>query len=142
MRAKRLKSIVVRSSLPKANGNNPVDKAGARAAVVVTAGLSSDKGTDKQRLHQKMLEAARPHCVRILGPNCLGLLIPEIGLNASFAHVQALPGQVAFVSQCSALCSAALDWARSNEIGFSHFVSLGDGADVDAGRDRLGRAAR
>ena len=59
--------------------------------------------------------------------------MPGIGLNASFAHTAALPGPLAFVSQSGALTTALLDWAKSRQIGFSHFVSLGDGSDVDFG---------
>ncbi len=99
---------------------------GTRAAVVLTAGLSA-----KQK--QAMLDAAREHLLRILGPNCLGLIAPHIGLNASFAHVGAAPGQLAFVSQSGALVTALLDWARGRGVGFSHFVSLGESADVDFG---------
>jgi len=71
--------------------------------------------------------------MRILGPNCVGLLVPAIGLNASFAHVPAPAGNLAFVSQSGALVTAVLDWAGSRGIGFSKFVSLGDAADVDVG---------
>ncbi len=106
---------------------------GTRAVVVIAAGMSAPGQGDEETLQQRMLDAARPHLLRILGPNCLGLMVPGAGLNASFAHIDALPGRLAFVSQSGALCSAVLDWARSNEIGFSHFVSLGDSADVDAG---------
>ncbi|MFP5466005.1 MAG: GNAT family N-acetyltransferase [Gammaproteobacteria bacterium] len=99
---------------------------GTRAAVVVTAGL--DKATK-----QAMLDAARVHALRILGPNCIGMLVPHLGLNASFAHIGAQPGDLAFVSQSGALVTAMLDWAASRGIGFSHFVSLGERADVDFG---------
>jgi len=99
---------------------------GTRAAVVLTAGL--DKAQRKA-----MLDAARPWLLRILGPNCIGLLSPHCGLNASFAHVAAVPGELAFVSQSGALVTAMLDWARARAIGFSHFVSLGEHADVDFG---------
>ena len=99
---------------------------GTRAAVVVTAGL--DKAT-----RQAMLDAARPHTLRILGPNCIGMLVPHLGLNASFAHIGAAPGEIAFVSQSGALVTAMLDWAAARGIGFSHFVSLGEHADVDFG---------
>lgn len=107
--------------------------AGTRAVVVLTAGLSTVTDVDGRTLQQKMLDAARRHFLRIMGPNCLGLMVPGIGLNATFAHAEALPGRLAFVSQSGALCTAVLDWARSSEIGFSHFLSLGDSADVDAG---------
>jgi len=99
---------------------------GTRAAIVVSAGLSGEQ-------RQAMLDAARPKLLRILGPNCIGLLAPPIGLNASFAHTGALPGEMAFISQSGALVTAMLDWARASGIGFSHFVSLGEGADVDFG---------
>lgn len=99
---------------------------GTKAAVVVTAGL------DKHQ-KQAMLDAARRHTLRILGPNCIGMLVPHLGLNASFAHANAAPGQLAFVSQSGALVTAMLDWANSRNIGFSHFVSLGEHADVDFG---------
>ncbi len=101
-------------------------EAGTRAAVVLTAGL------DKAQ-RQAMLDAAKPHVLRILGPNCIGMLVPHLGLNASFAHVGALPGELAFVTQSGALMTAMLDWARSRRIGFSHLVSLGEHADVDFG---------
>ena len=99
---------------------------GTRAAIVMTAGMSPV-------LKQAMLDAARPHLLRVLGPNCLGLLSPHLGLNASFAHTDALAGDVAFVSQSGALVTAVLDWATSRRIGFSHMVSLGERADVDFG---------
>jgi len=110
---------------------------GTRAAIVVTAGL------DKAQ-KQAMLDAARVHTLRILGPNCIGLLAPHIGLNASFAHMGARPGELAFVSQSGALVTAMLDWADARGIGFSHFVSLGERADVDFGDmlDFLGSDAR
>jgi acetyltransferase len=99
---------------------------GTRAAVVMTAGLSPEQ-------KQAMREAARPHLLRLLGPNCIGALLPHIGLNASFAHIAAQPGDIAFVSQSGALVTAMLDWARARDIGFSHFVSLGEHVDVDFG---------
>jgi acetyltransferase len=99
---------------------------GTRAAIVVTAGL------DKAQ-KQAMLDAARVHTLRILGPNCIGMLAPHLGLNASFSHIGAKPGDLAFVSQSGALVTAMLDWAGSRGIGFSHFVSLGEHADIDFG---------
>jgi acetyltransferase len=103
---------------------------GTRAAVVLTAGLREPQ-PDGRTLTAAALEAARRHGLRVLGPNCLGLLVPRIGLNASFAHCQAAGGDIAFVSQSGGMCAAVLDWARSHEVGFSHFVSLGESADVD-----------
>jgi len=106
---------------------------GTRAAIVLTAGLTQEVNESGRTLQQAMLDAARPHLLRILGPNCLGLIVPHLGLNASFAHIDALPGKVALLHQSGALCTALLDWARSNDIGFSHVVSMGDSADVDFG---------
>jgi acetyltransferase len=99
---------------------------GTRAAIVLSAGFD-------EAGRQALRDAARPHLLRLLGPNCLGLLAPHIGLNASFAHVGAAPGSLAFVSQSGALVTALLDWAGGRGIGFSHFVSLGEHADVDFG---------
>lgn len=98
--------------------------AGTRAAIVVTAGL-----TPQQK--QAALDAARPHTLRLLGPNCIGLLSPHGGLNASFTQAPALPGDIALVSQSGALLTALLDWANTESIGFSHLVSLGEHMDVD-----------
>jgi acetyltransferase len=101
--------------------------AGVRAAVVMTAGLSAEQ-------KQAMLDASRPHTLRLLGPNCVGLLCPHVGLNASFAHTSTvLPGELAVVSQSGALVTALLDWTQSRRIGLSHLVSLGEHADVDFG---------
>lgn len=108
-------------------------RCGTRAAIVISAGLSAAALPGQPSLQQAMLDAAKPHLLRILGPNCVGLLVPGIGLNASFAHTSALPGKLAFVSQSGALTTALLDWAKSRDIGFSHFISLGDSADVDFG---------
>ena len=115
---------------------------GTRGAVVITAGLSDYKHRDGRTIQEAMLAAAKPHLVRILGPNCVGLLIPGVGLNASFAHAQIQPGSLAFVSQSGAFCTATLDWARARGIGFSHFISLGNCADIDSGDvlDYLGSA--
>ena len=99
---------------------------GTRAAVVITAGLDASQ-------KQAVLDAARPHLLRVLGPNCIGLVSPHIGLNASFAHLGAAAGDIAFVSQSGALMTALLDWAHARKIGFSHFASLGESADVDFG---------
>ncbi|OZI18859.1 GNAT family N-acetyltransferase [Bordetella genomosp. 9] len=105
---------------------------GTKAAVVLSAGLAA-AAPGGGTLRDAMLRAARPHLLRILGPNCLGLLVPGLGLNASFAPAMALRGRLAFVSQSGALATAVLDWSNSRNIGFSHFITLGDSADVDLG---------
>ncbi|GAB3254122.1 bifunctional acetate--CoA ligase family protein/GNAT family N-acetyltransferase [Chitinimonas naiadis] len=108
-------------------------EAGCRAAIVLSAGLNQATLPSGERAMDAMLNAAKPYLLRILGPNCVGLLVPGIGLNASFAHANAQTGQLAFVSQSGALTTAVLDWANAQGIGFSHFISLGDSADVDFG---------
>jgi acetyltransferase len=106
---------------------------GTKAAVVVTAGFSEGGQSAGRALQQQMLEAARPHLLRIVGPNCLGILSTPAKLNASFAQTTPKPGQVAFVAQSGAMVTTVLDWAGAREIGFSHLVSLGDMSDVDFG---------
>jgi len=100
---------------------------GTKAAIVITAGLR------QQDFTQEMLDFAQPHCLRIVGPNCIGLMVPEIGLNASFAHSVPLKGDLAFISQSGAIIGAGLDWATGKGIGFSTIVSMGNMADVDLG---------
>ncbi|HEY9347450.1 MAG TPA: GNAT family N-acetyltransferase, partial [Inquilinus sp.] len=99
---------------------------------MITAGFGEGDGqTEGTALRQAILDAARPHLLRVLGPNCLGLMAPHHGVNASFAHIAPLPGELAFVSQSGAIATAVLDWATHRGIGFSHMVSLGDMTDVD-----------
>lgn len=100
--------------------------AGCRAAVVITAGFTTDQ-------KQAMLDAARMHLMRIIGPNCLGFLSPVHGINASFSHMAPLKGRLALLSQSGAIATSIIDWANGNGIGFSHLVSMGDMADVDFG---------
>ena len=105
---------------------------GTKAAVVITAGLG-EQGEDGGSLKQAMLDAAKPHLLRVVGPNCLGTLVPGLGLNASFAHLSPKSGKLAFVAQSGAVVTSVLDWATSRGIGFSHLVALGDMSDVDFG---------
>ncbi|MCQ0987274.1 bifunctional acetate--CoA ligase family protein/GNAT family N-acetyltransferase [Jiella marina] len=104
---------------------------GCPSAVVITAGLNAASG--ETTLKQEMLDLARPHLVRIVGPNCLGLISTPLGINASFAHLMPKKGDIALVSQSGAIVTAVLDWAEARGIGFSHIVSLGDMGDVDFG---------
>ena len=106
---------------------------GTKAAIVLTAGLARVIDTQGRTLAEAMLTAAKPHLLRVLGPNCVGLLVPGLKLNASFTHTNALGGNIAFVSQSGALVTAVLDRAKSRDIGFSKLISLGDSADVDFG---------
>jgi len=106
---------------------------GCKAGIVLSAGFGEgDRGTGLT-YRAAILAAARPHLFRILGPNCLGAMVPGIGLNASFARTPAMPGPLALISQSGAIASALLDWATPRGIGFSHVVTLGDMVDVDFG---------
>jgi acetyltransferase len=113
---------------------------GTRAAVVVARGLASARDAGGRSLEDRMLAAAKAHGIRLLGGSTLGLLVPRIGLNASFSRVKALPGDIGFVSQSDAVGTLVLDWAHPRRVGFSHFISLGDASDIGFGEalDYLG----
>jgi acetyltransferase len=107
---------------------------GTKAAVVVTAhDANGDGAGDAAAWRQAILDAARPHLLRVLGPDSLGLMVPGCGLNASFAHVRPLSGDIAMIGQSGTVMTSVVDWATAQRIGFSHLVSLGDMADVDFG---------
>jgi acetyltransferase len=103
---------------------------GCRAAVIISAGF---EGKDAAPLRQGLLNAARPHLMRLIGPNCLGLMSTPAGINASFAHLMPRAGGLALVAQSGAVAAATLDWAAGAGVGFSHVVTIGDGLDVDVG---------
>jgi len=107
-------------------------KHGARAAVVLSAGFG-EVGARGTALERAMLVNAKNYGVRIIGPNCLGMMRPAIGLNATFFNGRVKSGDLALVSQSGALCTAILDWAPANDIGFSSVVSMGAASDVDFG---------
>jgi acetyltransferase len=107
-------------------------RAGVRAAVVISAGFG-ETGTAGAALEKAMLENARRHQLRLLGPNCLGIMRPSSGLNATFARGNARAGSLGLISQSGAVCTALIDWAVPNGIGFSSIVSLGASTDVDFG---------
>lgn len=99
---------------------------GTRVAVVISAATHHDQ-------RQAMLEAASAHDMRLIGPNCLGVLLPHLHLHASFAARRPLPGRLAFLSQSGALVTAMIEWAADKRVGFSALISMGDMADVDTG---------
>jgi acetyltransferase len=105
---------------------------GIHHAVVLSAGFR-EIGKQGVALEEKVLQTARRLNIRFIGPNCLGIQRPAIGLNATFALSTALPGDLALVSQSGAICTAMLDWAESNGIGFSSVISTGASADLDFG---------
>ena len=107
--------------------------AGTRAAVVITAG-AGDRLHGYGKLWREELMASSGICnLRVIGPNCLGVMVPGHCLNGSFSHLQPLTGSIAFVAQSGAVLSTVLEWATERDIGFTHLVSLGDMADVDFG---------
>jgi acetyltransferase len=104
---------------------------GTRAAVVVTASPAADP--QRAGRARAMLDAARPHLLRIVGPASLGVVVPAAGLDASLAHVRPRAGSLAFVTQSGTVVAAMLDWAATRGIGFSKLIDLGDTLDVDLG---------
>ena len=106
---------------------------GTRAAVVITAGFGEGGDAAGKALRQAALDASQPHLLRIVGPNCVGVQVPGIHLDASFARGFADAGDLAFVVQSGAVATSVLDWAKARSIGFSAVVSLGDMIDVDFG---------
>jgi acetyltransferase len=105
---------------------------GVKGAIVISAGFK-EIGPEGVELERQLLENARKHKMRVVGPNCLGVMSPISGLNATFAAGMARPGKVAFISQSGALCTAVLDWSFKENVGFSAFVSVGSMLDVDWG---------
>ncbi len=105
---------------------------GVKAVIVMTAGFH-ETGPQGARLEQQLQDYAQQYGIRFLGPNCLGIIRPGRGLNATFSNGGAVAGNLALVSQSGALCTAILDWAQNNRIGFSTVVSTGMAADVDFG---------
>jgi acetyltransferase len=107
-------------------------KAGVRAAVVISAGFK-EQGAEGAQLEQEILQQLRGSKMRLIGPNCLGIMNPIAGINATFAHDMGLPGSVAFLSQSGALETAILDWSLKEKVGFSAIVSTGSMLDVGWG---------
>ena len=106
--------------------------AGVKGAVIISAGFK-ETGAAGAALEQQVLDQARRGRMRIVGPNCLGVMSPLTGLNATFANAMARPGNVGFISQSGALCTAILDWSLREMVGFSAFVSVGSMLDVGWG---------
>jgi acetyltransferase len=105
---------------------------GVKGAIIISAGFK-ETGAQGAELERQIMGYARRGGMRIIGPNCLGVMNPLGGLNATFAASMARPGKVGFISQSGALCTAVLDWSLSNNVGFSAFVSIGSMLDVGWG---------
>ncbi len=107
-------------------------EAGVRGAIVISAGFA-EHGEHGRELELRIRNVIASGKVRVIGPNCLGVMNPRTGFNATFAQSNALPGNLAFLSQSGALCTAILDWSRRENVGFSGFVSVGSMVDVSWG---------
>lgn len=105
---------------------------GIKSAIIISSGFSETGATGKT-LEQSILQIAKQYDIRIIGPNCLGIMRPLINMNATFDNNIAQRGNIALVSQSGAICAAILDWAVSKKIGFSALISIGNSADVDFG---------
>ncbi|MGL4650959.1 MAG: acetate--CoA ligase family protein, partial [Caldilineaceae bacterium] len=105
---------------------------GVKGAIIISAGFK-EIGEEGRKLEEQILVTARNAKMRIIGPNCLGVMSPLTGINATFAKGMALPGTVGFISQSGALCTSVLDWSLQDKVGFSAFVSIGSMLDVDWG---------
>jgi acetyltransferase len=107
-------------------------KAQVKGVIIVSAGFK-ETGPEGKALEEKILVASKKYGIRVIGPNCIGIIRPRSNLNATFLDKMPKPGNVAFLSQSGALGSAILDWALHENIGFSNFVSVGSMLDVDFG---------
>src|SRR5690554_5233993 len=104
---------------------------GVRAALVLSGGSHLDEARDgKASIRQRMLDAARQSGIRVLGPECMGLIVPGRKLNASYANWPIKAGRVAYLGQSGMLGTAMIDWAAGRGVGFSHLITLGDSVDV------------
>lgn len=103
--------------------------AGVPSVLLISAGFA-EAGDEGKKLMSKISATIRKYKMNLIGPNCLGFIKPSIKLNASFASKMALPGNIAFISQSGALCTAILDWSIEQNVGFSHFVSIGSMMDI------------
>lgn len=108
-------------------------EAGVRGLVIISAGFRELGAAGAELESRIQAEASRFEGMRIIGPNCLGVIAPHVGLNASFAAAMPPKGRVAFISQSGALCTSVLDWALTERVGFSYFISVGNMLDVGMG---------
>jgi len=107
-------------------------KAQVKGVIIVSAGFK-ETGPDGKALEEKLFDTAKKYGIRVIGPNCIGIIRPRVNLNATFLDKMPKAGNIAFLSQSGALGSAILDWAIHENIGFSNFVSVGSMVDVDFG---------
>jgi len=104
-------------------------KAGVAGILLISAGFT-EIGEEGEKLTEQISGSLRKYSMRMIGPNCLGFIKPSLKLNVSFSNKMALPGNIAFISQSGALCTAILDWSVNQNVGFSNFVSIGSMVDI------------
>jgi len=121
--------IAVRSNVVPAVAEE-AGKKGVRGLVVISAGFR-EIGEEGAKLEKELLDICRKYSMRMVGPNCLGVINTSVPVNVTFASSRPLPGKIALLSQSGALCSAILDWAPREGLGFSVVVSLGNSADLN-----------
>jgi len=134
-------AIIAINAKHVANTLEQLGKVGCRQVIILAAGINLLPRVDNLCAKDHVLQIARKYHIRLLGGSSLGMQIPHLGLNASFAHQQALPGKVAFISQSSSVATTVLDWANHKQMGFSYFVSVGETIDLNFNEilDFLGR---
>src|SRR5580698_5922815 len=125
-------AVVVTPALTVAHIIGECVDARVKAAVVISAGFR-ERGSEGAALEQQIRQQLQRGTMRLIGPNCLGIMNPAIGLNATFANGAPKAGNVAFLSQSGALLTAILDWSQREEVGFSAIVSTGSMLDVGWG---------
>ncbi|HPE62338.1 MAG TPA: bifunctional acetate--CoA ligase family protein/GNAT family N-acetyltransferase [Thiolinea sp.] len=111
---------------------NECGELGCRHVIVMSGGFG-DAGASGRQLEQRLQQAVHRHGIHLLGPDCMGVMRPRAGLNATFSRNQSRDGGLALISQSGAICTSILDWAETRKLGFSSVVTLGDAADVDFG---------
>lgn len=104
-------------------------EAGVGGLIIISAGFQKEEEAGEEMV-KDILATCRQYKMRVIGPDCLGVINPRLGMNATYANKMALPGNIAFVSQSGALCSSILDWANKQNVGFSNFVSIGSMIDI------------
>ncbi|WP_299196825.1 bifunctional acetate--CoA ligase family protein/GNAT family N-acetyltransferase [uncultured Amphritea sp.] len=102
-----------------------------KAAMILTGGLTIASEPLGKSMRDEIMEAAKPYGIRIMGPDCMGMLVSGHNMNASYSHLNIRKGKVSYVGQSGLLGTAMIDWANGQEIGFSHFLTLGEGVDID-----------
>jgi len=125
-------AIIATPSTVVCNVVEQCGKKGIKGIIIISAGFK-EIGTEGKKREQQLNNLKKKYNLRIIGPNCVGVIIPSLNLNATFAGSMPIDGNIALFSQSGAICGSILDWASSAQVGFSSFVSVGSMIDVDFG---------